>query len=187
MSNMRSEFASLKSDVLEKSARIDGAMQVMGVGDRWRTVQMVEDGSGGYPGRTPSYRQRLPTQQLEGFPPAGGYPPASVGGGVPRLPAHQLESFPPAGGYLPASVGGGAPRLLPLQFESYSPAGGYPPASAGGGAPPPPTTPLPGPSSNTAVPFAIPPFVGTMTPEIYAFMRQNQQLFTTPSKPPNSQ
>jgi hypothetical protein len=26
-----------------------------------------------------------------------------------------------------------------------------------------------------------------MTPEIYAFMRQNQQLFTTPSKPPNSQ
>jgi hypothetical protein len=110
-------------------------MQVMGVGDRWRTVQMVEDGSGGYPGRTPSYRQRLPTQQLECFPPAGGYPPASVGGG----------------------------------------------------APPPPTTPLPGPSSNTAVPFAIPPFVGTMTPEIYAFMRQNQQLFTTPSKPPNSQ
>jgi hypothetical protein len=26
-----------------------------------------------------------------------------------------------------------------------------------------------------------------MTPEIYAFMRQNQQLFTTPSKPPNFQ
>ncbi len=188
MGHMRSEFSSLKSDVL-----------VMGVGDRWRTVQMVEDGSGGYPGRTPSYRQRLPTNQLESFPPAGGYPPASVGGGAPRLPAHQLESFPPAGGYPPASVGGGAPRLPAHQLESFPPAGGYPPASVGGGAPRLPAHQLesfppaggcppasvvgggaPRLTSGTAVPSVPPPFI---TPEILAYMRQNPQLLTTPSKP----
>ncbi len=129
MGQLRAEYQAGKMDILLRTARIDGAMQMMGVADRRRNTHLIEDESGGSSSaaaRTPASNYRQLPYDTYNPPPAYYGRPIAPAGGPATTPRPAGSAVLPAAA--PQFVGNMTPEIATfLQQNAHLILPQYPP------------------------------------------------------------